>query len=344
MRRWQVSALVAGAVLVGLVVFAPHVLLLAFAGLLVAVLLHGGGGLIASALRLPTGWGIAIFLLLLLVALSALFTFAAAGLAAQVSELVEQIPRGFQNLRERLDDYAWGARLLDWIRPSALLPSEAGAMTSTAVFSTFGALGNLIIILFIGIYVALDPNTYRRGLVALFAPSLRPRVGTAIDAGAATLKRWLGAQLIAMAVIGVLTGLGLWLVGIPLALTLGLIAALLNFIPNIGPVLAFIPPLLLAVPEGMNTVLAVLAVYLGVQALESYIVTPLLQQESVSLPPAFIIAFQLLLGFAFGLLGLALATPIAALGLTLVSMLYVRDYLEDEREQRSDRGASPGTG
>jgi predicted PurR-regulated permease PerM len=147
---------------------------------------------------------------------------------------------------------------------------------------------------------------------------------------AATLSNWLAAQLMAMAVVGVLTGLGLWLIGIPLAFLLGLIAALLAFIPNIGPVIAAVPAILLAFPEGIITVSLVVGVYIFVQTLESYIITPLIQQEKVSLPPAFIIAVQLLLGVLFGLLGLALATPLAALGLTLVRELYVGDYLARE--------------
>lgn len=149
-------------------------------------------------------------------------------------------------------------------------------------------------------------------------------------AAAATLRNWLSAQLLAMTLVGVLTGLGLWLAGVPLAFALGLIAGLLAFIPNIGPVIAVAPALLLAMPEGSTTLMIVLAIYLGVQALESYVVTPLIQQEKVSLPPALIIAVQLLFGVLFGILGLALATPIAAALMTIISLVYLRDYLDRE--------------
>jgi predicted PurR-regulated permease PerM len=134
----------------------------------------------------------------------------------------------------------------------------------------------------------------------------------------------------AMTVVGVLTWLGLWLIGVPLAVVLGLIAALLAFIPNIGPIIAAVPAVLLALSEGPTTALLVVGVYVAVQSLESYVITPLIQQEQVSLPPALIISMQLLMGVLFGILGLALATPMAALGLTLIREAYVKLYLDGE--------------
>ena len=126
-----------------------------------------------------------------------------------------------------------------------------------------------------------------------------------------------------MAIVGVLTAAGLWMIGIPLAFLLGLIAALLAFIPNIGPVIAAVPALLLAFGQGTTAMLLVGAVYLVVQTLESYVITPVIQQQKVALPPALIIAMQVLFGVLFGIAGLALATPLAALGLTLVREIYV---------------------
>ena len=227
-------------------------------------------------------------------------------------------------------DYDWGPPLLDRLTPDLFISSEGRTAALSAVSSTFGALGNIVVILFIGLYGALDPSVYRRGLTLLLAPSIRDRGDDVLRATAATLRHWLAAQFMAMTVVGVLTGLGLWVAGVPLAFALGLIAGLLAFIPNIGPVLAIAPALLLALPDGRDAMLIVLAIYVGVQALESYVVTPLLQQEKVSLPPALVIAAQLLFGVLFGILGLALATPIAAALLTITQRAYVRDYLERE--------------
>jgi predicted PurR-regulated permease PerM len=143
-----------------------------------------------------------------------------------------------------------------------------------------------------------------------------------------TLGDWLTGKFISMTVVGVLTWLGLWLVGTPLPLVLALIAALFGFVPNIGPIVAAVPAILLTLANGTGGVLMVAGVYVVVQTLESYMITPLVQQQKVSLPPALVITAQVLLGVLFGLPGLALATPLAAATLTFVREVYVGDYLE----------------
>ncbi len=340
MTRSSISLAVLGMAVAGLLVLAPSVFFYVFAGILFAVFLRSGGGWIARRTGLAHGWGIGIF--------SFLFVafFAAAGLAfapavtEQATEFARQIPEALGTVRNWLEQYPWGQRLLDRITPEALLSAEGGSAATAALGGTFGALGNLVIVLFIGLYGAVDPGTYRAGLRALVAPPLRPRADEVLDELGDVLSSWLGAQFIAMAVVGVLTWLGLWALSIPLALLLGLMAAILAFIPNIGPVIAAVPGLLLAIPEGATTVALVLGVYVAVQTLESYVVTPLLQQERVSLPPAFVIAMQVLFGVLFGLIGLALATPLAAVAMTLAREVYVKDYLE-AGPGPSDAGADP---
>ena len=130
--------------------------------------------------------------------------------------------------------------------------------------------------------------------------------------------------------LGVLTSLGLWLVGTPLAFLLGLIAALFGFIPNIGPIIAAVPAILLTLTSGLTNALVVAGVYLVVQTLESYVITPLIQQEKVSLPPALVISAQILMGVLFGLSGLALATPVTTALMTFTREVYGKDYLEKE--------------
>lgn len=318
------------AVLAALLLLAPDVLLVIFAGGLLAVLLHGQGHWIAAKLGIADGWGIAIFLLGIAGAFAGLGAIVAPSIAEQIDELAIRLPEALETLRERIEGYSWGPQLLERLTPQSFPSPDSGSAAMSAVSSTFGALGNIVIILFIGIYGALDPSAYRRGFIALLAPSLRARSEEVLHATAATLGNWLSAQLMAMTVVGILTAFGLWISGVPLALALGLIAGILAFVPNIGPVIAIVPALLLAFPEGQSALVAVLAIYLGVQALESYVITPLIQQEKVSLPPAFVIAVQLLFGTLFGILGLALATPIAAAVMTFIRLVYVRDYLEQQ--------------
>ncbi|WP_305720452.1 AI-2E family transporter [Bradyrhizobium sp.] len=330
MTRRSTSLLVLIAALTALLLVAPDVLLIVFAGVLLAVFLHGGGSWIATKVGIADGWGIGLFLLGIVFALAAFGVAVAPAIAEQIDELTRRLPEAFEAFRDRIADFSWGPPLLDRLTPASFVSSEGRTAAVSAVSSTFGALGNLVIILFIGLYGALDPKVYTRGLTLLLAPSIRKNGEEVLRAAAATLRNWLSAQLLAMTLVGVLTGLGLWLAGVPLAFALGLIAGLLAFIPNIGPVIAVAPALLLAMPEGSTTLMIVLAIYLGVQALESYVVTPLIQQEKVSLPPALIIAVQLLFGVLFGILGLALATPIAAALMTIISLVYLRDYLDRE--------------
>ncbi|MFN7104029.1 MAG: AI-2E family transporter [Pseudorhizobium sp.] len=335
--RWRVtlqprpvSIVLIFAIVLLLLVMMPATLLMIFAGFLLAILFRMSGTRIARLLSIGPGWGVAIFLLGLLAIMAAIGLYVAPAIAEQAEELWQQVPAAVQGLRERLEAYTWGRQLLERLEEGGLMSSASGGMATQAVSSAFGYLGNTVLLLFIALYGAFDPATYRKGFITLFAPSVRAKAERVLDHSVKTLESWLAAQLISMTVVGVLTGVGLWLIGIPLALLLGLIAGLLAFIPNVGPVLAATPGLLLAVPEGLNSVLLVLGVYLAVQMLESYIVTPLVQQEKVSLPPVLVISTQLMFASLFGLIGLALATPLTALIMQLVSDLYVDDYLEKE--------------
>lgn len=329
----RVSLLVLAVVFLALLIWVPDVILTVFAGALVAVFLRGGGSWIAARLHVAPGWGVAIFGLGLVAVLAFAVRWFAPAVIDQVNELAKILPEAIENLRARIQSFTFGERLLDRVAPQRMMSETGTGAATTAVSATFGALGNFVLIVFIGIYAALDPRRYREGMIALLAPSIRARGREVMANAVSSLRNWLAAQLMAMATVGVLTALGLWLVGVPLPLLLGLIAALLAFIPNIGPIIAAAPGLLLAASAGAQTVFWALGVYVGVQALESYVVTPLLQQEKVSIPPAFVIAVQLLMGVLFGLLGLALAMPITALAMSLVHDTYIRGYLEAEPDR-----------
>lgn len=330
------SLLVVAAAFTALLLLAPDVLLIVLAGVLIAVFLRGGGRWIGEKTGIPGVWGVALFLLALIAAAAAFGIAVAPAVVEQVDALVRRLPESFDALREDVASYAWGPDLLKHLTPGSLASWSAGSVAATAVTSTFGALGNAVLVFFIGLYGALDPQVYKRGVTLLFAPTLRPQAEEVLEEVAVTLGNWLAARLIAMAVVGALTAAGLWAAGIPLAFALGLIAGLLTFIPNIGPVISIVPALLLAWPGGQTDILIVVSIYLGVQTLESYAITPLIQQEKVDLPPAFIIACQLLLGTLFGLLGLALATPIAAAVVTITNSVYVARYLEREKDDRAE--------
>lgn len=331
--RRAVSLAVPGAVLLVLMIVAPNVPLVIFAGILFAVLISASGSWISKRCGCSRRLGIVVFLMVFNIALAGIFTAFVPAILEQVNAFVEQVPAACEALRKGVEDVPWLDQLLAGVTPSTLLSGESREMTTGAVTSTFGALGNIVIVLFIGLFGALDPDVYCRGILRLMAPSLRPRGREVMDKVGDTMRGWLMAQFIAMTLVGVLTGLGVWMIGVPLPLLLGLIAGVLAFIPNLGPVIAAVPAMLLAVPQGGQAVLFVVLVFVVVQTLESYAVTPLLQQRTVSLPPALVIGFQLLMGTLFGLTGLVLATPLAAVAMTLLNAIYVEDYLSHE-EQR----------
>lgn len=332
LSRSAVSGIVVALILLLLAVFAIDVLLIVFAAILLATLLHAGARFIARWTGMGEGYALACFIAAILAVFAVLVLVAVPVLATQAAELWQQIPRALEAVRVRIAAQSWGPAVLGEISLDQFVtPDSGGALAGRAtsvVASGVGALMDLTIICVIAVFIAADPATYRAGVVALFAPENRPRAQFVLDRVTKTLEGWLVAQLLSMAVIGGLTTLGLWALGVPLAVVLGVIVALMSFIPNLGPILAAAPAVLLGLAESPILGAYVVALYVVVQIIEGNVTTPLIQSRSMALPPALILAAQLLLAGMAGLLGLALATPLVAVGITLTQLLYVQGYLE----------------
>jgi predicted PurR-regulated permease PerM len=330
--RRIVAGLVLLAAFVMTVIFAIDVALIVFASILTALLLHGGSGVLVRWTGMGRGYALALFVFALLAGVAVLVLVAAPVLAEQAVQLWEQLPLALEAVRSRIATQSWGPALLAQISPeSVVTPSSSGALAERAtsvLTSGFGAMMDLAIICVIGVFLAADPGTYRAGFVLLFAPEDRERAARVLDEVASTLQGWLLAQLLSMAVIGALTTIGLWLLGVKLAVVLGVIVALLTFIPNLGPILAAAPAVLLALAESPILAVYVVALYVLVQIIEGNVTTPLIQRQSIALPPALILAAQLMMAGVSGLLGLALATPLVAVAIMLTRLLYVQGYLE----------------
>jgi predicted PurR-regulated permease PerM len=189
--------------------------------------------------------------------------------------------------------------------------------------TVFGGIADLVLVIFLTMYLAVDPKTYRNGFLLLLPRSARDDVGNALDASGDALRKWLVGQLGAMIVVGVLTGLGLWAVGVPLALPLGILSGLLDFVPFIGPLLAAIPGILLAFSQGPQVALYAALVYFAVQFIEGHLVLPLAQKWAVSLPPALTLVSIVAVGLVFGLPGLLFAMPLTVVAVVMVQKLYV---------------------
>ena len=197
---------------------------------------------------------------------------------------------------------------------------------------TFGAIGSLFVILFVGLYVAYEPGVYTRGAVRLLPAGKRPRAAEVLARLGEVLRSWLFGRLVAMVATGILTAVGLWALRIPFTLTLGFLAGLLTLIPYIGALLSVIPALLIALTQVPSHALYVVLLYGVVQFIEGYVITPLVQRSTNHMPPALQLLVQVLFGVVTGPLGVILATPLLACVMVLTEMLYIEDIL-GEREQ-----------
>lgn len=207
-------------------------------------------------------------------------------------------------------------------------PETLFGHAQTAFGLTVGVVGNIVIIIFLGLFFAADPAGYRDGFVKLLPVARRRRVAEVLDEAGRSLRWWLIGQLAMMAIVAVSISIMLLAVGIPNAILLGTLAGLLNFIPFLGPILAAIPVFLAAMPEGMATLALVMTLFVIIQSIEGYLIAPLVQERAVHLPPAWSLAALVVFGALFGGIGVALATPLLAVARILVLRLYVEDGLE----------------
>jgi predicted PurR-regulated permease PerM len=192
---------------------------------------------------------------------------------------------------------------------------------------TIHGFGGIVFAVVIAVFLAFQPDLYRNGFLNLFPKSRRKRLTVVMDELGFTLWWWLMGQLVTMASVGILIGGGLALLGVPLAGTLGLIAAVLSFIPSLGPLISVIPAIMLGLTMSPMMAVWICLLYLGVQLLEANVITPLVQRKAISLPPAFVLGSELLMGLLLGGAGLAFATPLVAVVLVLVNTLYIEDVL-----------------
>jgi predicted PurR-regulated permease PerM len=326
----MVGIVTAVVLLLALVWYIFEVLLLVFAGVLLAIFLRALADWLRDRSGMRDGWALA----LVCVALLALFGgggwLLAPSVIEQTTQLVERVPQSLDRVRATIEQYELGRLLLQQTPNAENLPSGDIVGQIAGIFSTtIGGIANIVIVLFVGLYLAVEPGMYVNGLVRLVPPAKRDRAREVLEVLGYTLRRWLVGRFFLMIVIGVLTTIGLLLLGVPLALTLGIIAALLTFIPNIGPLLSVIPAALLALSQGPQFALYVLLLYAGIQTVESYVLEPIVEHRATYLPPVLVILSQVVLGISQGVIGLLLATPLFAVTAVLVKMLYVEDVLRD---------------
>jgi predicted PurR-regulated permease PerM len=308
------------------------VLLLIFAGILLGILLYGIAAQIHAYTRIPLAW--AKFLAILLMVLSLFGTAWLLGppLAVGVNELMDRLPQALNRLQNVVQSYGITIELPD----NPLQDATRTILTSGIIsrltdwFSTaVGVFTGLLIIIFSGLYFIFEPHTYINGLLRLLPIEKRQRTHSVLKIIGHSLRWWFLGRFCSMAVVGIFTYIGLFWLDLPAAFALATFAALLSFIPNLGPILSTIPAVMVGLAQGPSIALYVLGLYAGVQTIESYFITPMIQRSAVSLPPVFLLLVQLAMGVLFGALGLLLATPLAVILVISTQMFYIEDILGD---------------
>ena len=246
----------------------------------------------------------------------------------QFSDLQTDLPSATHQVLARLRDQTLGRWLLShfadgdqWAAGlSFALGRIGGALVTTAT-----AIVSLIVVAAVSLYLAAEPEVYLRGLHQLTPVAYRTKLDLCLTSATQMLRSWLVAKALSMLSIGAFISIGLWTLGVPLAGTLGIIAGLLTFIPNLGPVLSFLPAALLAFAIGPTKGLLTLLLFCLAHFIEGNIVTPLLERRIATLPPALTLAVQLVLAILTGSLGVALAAPLTAAGLGILRVVLSPD-------------------
>jgi len=326
---WR-AAFVAVALL--LIWYAADLLLLTFLSVLFAIFLDSLATPMAQRLRIPERVAIWVVVVILMAIVWGLGVSFSNDVAKQFEELVDKLPKAADKALESIGSTELGRQFLQqtsrmekWLQPSGMVSRATGFLTVTV-----GFVSSAIYVLTLGFFLAYSPREYVVGCVRLMHPRRRQRALEVMRAIGQSMRLWILGKLASMVFIGLVTCVGLYLIGVQLALVLALLAGALAFIPFIGPTLAAAPALILALVEGPQTAAYVLGLYVGIQVVEGNILTPLIEKRTVQLPPALTIFSQLFASILFGFMGMLTASPLTAVGMILVRMLYIEDVLEAE--------------
>jgi predicted PurR-regulated permease PerM len=321
--------------LVVLLVYAAKFFLLVFAGILVAIFLRGLSDRLSAHSFLSPGWALGVVVVIFLGLVGLLGWGMGSQIVSQVRKFEAELPEVKKKVEAYLEQYGLDEYVRNMSGKIWKQLSEPGLLTrgESALFVSLQALTDFIVILFLGFFFATEPQAYINGILHLFPQTRRPRIREVLFAVNSTLGWWLVGRFLVMGVVAVIAGVGLQLMGVPVPWMLATISAVLSFIPNIGLIFAAVIAALFGLASGPDTALYVLLLYLGIGTLEGWILTPLIQQRTLSMPAGLILAAQVLLGALLGGLGVFLATPLAAMVFVIVKRLYVQDALGDHSVQ-----------
>jgi predicted PurR-regulated permease PerM len=330
-------------------------LFLVFAGMLLGVALNATTNRLGELVSLPHPLRLAVVCVTLAVLLSGVAFLGGSTIAQQATVLSNTIKSQLGNVKAFLDRNGIDTSFFDLgsstANPASAAPvpaaaathnnlpsprdlaSSGGAIVSQTLkllLGTVGAVGNFFIVVFLGLAFAAQPEVYHNGLIVMTPAKYRARATVIIDRIGETLERWLIAQIVTMFVVFAVTWIGLTVIGVQSSFILGIQAGLLTFIPTIGALLGGLIVIIASLASGWVAALSAFILFIGVHALESYVLTPLLQRQALDIPPATLFAFQILLGVVFGIWGLALALPLMAVVKVMI------DYFRTDEASSDD--------
>jgi predicted PurR-regulated permease PerM len=331
-RAKAAAAIAVAFAVVLLVYWVRNVLFLTFFGLLLGIAVSAIGGAGTRWLRLPHGLAVTLATLLIFAAVGGMLALLAAPLSEQTARLSDELPGHLDRLERAVRGYRDGNPGLARFIPdtSGLLSLGAGASATKAAWTALAAVSvalggavNLLTIFFLALFFALEPERYLRGAAMLIPGPEESHLALFSKIGAA-LREWMTATVIDMAVVALLWGLGLWVIGIKYYVLFGVIGGFFQIVPYYGPALGFVPPLLIALASGGHAATAVTILYGLIQLGDSYVLYPFLLSQQADLPPVLVLVAISALGAAFGFWGILLAVPLLTVGYVVVNEVYLK--------------------
>ena len=315
--------------LVWMVMVAHGVLLLALLAVLFAVMLDGGVRLLRTVVDMPRWTALLLLWLALALVVTGGSLLLGPRVVTEMSALGQRIPEALAQIDQSVESTHFGRRAVDKLAEMR----ESGTLRETTqrflgfFSSVLGSITGSLLVIVLGMFIAGEPQAYVDGALRLLPPRSRPRACDIAEATGRALRWWLLGRFTSMVVVFVLTWMGLALLGLPLAFLLALLAGLLSFVPKFGPVASAVPAILVGLSAGPQQALWVALLYLVIQLVESFGITPFIERRAVHLPPALAMIFQLIMGALAGVLGVLLATPILVVLMVLAAKLYLEDGL-----------------
>ena len=310
------------------------ILVLLFGAILLAIGICAAARLVSRYTRMGRSPALAGVVVLALCVLGAALAVFGSTVAAQMDDVIQATSAGFRLFMAWIPNQPYGQQLLDQLRGANMVDATGWA---TSMVTTVGGLitrafGYAVIALFVGVYLAAQPERYRHLCLRLVPHAHRPVVETLFGVTGRVLQRWLVGQCVVMVTIGVLSGTGLWLMGIEAAFALGLMGGLLCFIPFVGAILAAMPATLVALTQGPVYAVSVICMYAAVHFIEGNFITPMVQAEATAFPPVLAILSTVSFSLLFGPLGVLLAAPLTLFLMAAVEVLYVQKGLGEPPE------------